>query len=180
VKARVAVGLVMIATLLPARANEELPPRIQAALFCKVFLYEKELGHRAPRVVVLTGNVSSGRGEDVVRAFSEAGADASGAEWGGRLPTVDRGTIIYAFPDVPSLELRRLATDAGALTISGDAGMALSSRVSVALRRKPDGHPEILVNLPLIRSERRELSSALLHLATVIRGPDAVAPRPSP
>jgi hypothetical protein len=178
--ARVALGLAILVALLPARADEELPPRLQAALFRKIFLYETDLGRGPPDVLILAGRLSSGRAQEMVQAFSEAGVEASAAEPGGRLPTINQRTVIYAFPDVPKAELRRLATSARALTISGDPEMALSGRVSVALRRKADGHPEILVNLPVLQADGRELSASLLKLATVIRGPDALPRDPSP
>jgi len=177
--ARVALGLAILVALLPARADEELPPRVQAALFRKIFLYEKDLGRDPPTVLILVGSLSSGRGQEMVQAFSEAGVEASAAELWGRLPAINERTVIYAFPDVPIADLRRLATSARVFTISGDPQMARSGRVSVALRRKADGHPEILVNLPVIRAEGRELSASLLTLATVIREPDAL-PRGSP
>jgi len=150
----------------PALAEEDrLPYNIQAALFLKVFGYT-DVAKGKPKVVVVGDDPEEAA--KVVRAFAEAGGEAIGVKPAAARQELAGAAAVYLFPSTAAA-MKELCLELKVLTISGFYELAEAGEVSVAVRHKGNGRPEIVVNLPRTKAESHRFSSDLLALSRVIR-----------
>lgn len=156
---------------LPARADEEqvVPVEVQAAIFKKVFGYDRSFEGRPPSsILVVPGGDSRGRAETVAAEFGRAGFSTEVVEEAAAAARLEVGVVVYLLSAPKGPLLDELAR-AGVLSISGDPDLAVRGVVTIALRRKPDGRTEILVHLARARAERHDFSSYLLSISTIVK-----------
>lgn len=144
-----------------ALADEPLPAKLQVVLFKKIFQYDRTL---APAGKLRVGVQEGPGSDDVIKGFSDAGFTAVLVKEG----TVDESVHVVHF-NKASAPLKDFCTKARVLSISSTAILAEAGHVSVALRRRDDGRPEILIHRARAKAEGQDFSADLLGLATVIQ-----------
>jgi hypothetical protein len=130
---------------------QTVPANLQAALFKKIFSFDKALSAKATVDVVVID------GDDVAAAMKAAGINAASGSSAG-------GDVTY-FGSAPA---KAATAKAGILSISGTASHAEKGLVSIALTVE-DGKPKIVVNMVQLKAEGHEISADLLKIAKVIQ-----------
>lgn len=144
-----------------AWAEEAMPVSVQAALFSKIFFYNRTLTSK-PKVHV---SVLEGPGaKDVVRAFESSKISASVV----KESDIDSFATVVYFTKA-SAKAREHCTRKKVLSIAGSGALAKDGEVTVGLRIKEGGRSEILVNLSRAKAEEQDFSADLLAYATVIK-----------
>jgi hypothetical protein len=152
-----------------ASLADGLPSALQAAIFKKVLGYDKSL-NGAAQVLVVTGAGDTSGGADLVKSFASLGITAEALD-ASKLTSESLGAnkVAYLFPAATTPTVRALCDKQGVLTLSGDPTAADDGKVAIALGKKEDGRPEIIVNRATLKAEAHELSSELLRLAKIIQ-----------
>jgi hypothetical protein len=157
---------VLIAFYMPLTAQEmAVPTDMQAALFKKIFSFDKSLSG-TPKVLVLHTDASSGVKDQVIKSFGSVGITAEGIKSDQLAGSVGANTVVYVAPGASSP--KALCSSKKALSISGVASLAESGQVSVAIGVE-GGKPKIIVNMSQLKAEGHDLSADLLKLAKVIQ-----------
>jgi hypothetical protein len=171
--AALALPLLLAALLepLPAGAQgapgAEVPLKLQAALFNKIFAYDPALKAGAPRVLVVHPEGGAARAKSVVAAFHEAGVIATAAPVSEAAVQLGSVTVLYALDGAQPV--LGLAAQKKVLCISGTGRLAERGDVAVGLAASAAGKPEIIVHRTRLRAEGHELSANLLRLARVVQ-----------
>ena len=147
----------------------ELPFRVQAELFRKIFEYDRTLSRNNWSLLIVYTEKGNAGVSDLVSAFRSAGISASAAPSATALGKTTGTSVVYFFPEAGTDSLRAVCASLGILTISGTSSLARNGGVSVAVGLRPDSRPEIVVNLPRVKAERHDLASGLLSLAEIVR-----------
>lgn len=137
---------------------QEVPANLQAALFKKIFSFNKTLQAKGV-VVAVIGNSS----DAIVSAFKDAGINAKAIN-GNQVP--DGVTVVYVMSGAPTPKTQSAAK--GVLSISGDAAYVEGGKVAIAIGNE-DGKPKIIIHLGQLKAEGQELSPDLLKIARVIK-----------
>lgn len=165
------VALVVgVLCLCPIASAQEMPvpPQLQAALFKKIFDYDRTLSEQSSvRVAVVHG------GDDAVavmvaNAFQNDGVDAVVVSRDDVTEEITEASVVYMTPGFDTGALAALCTQYGVLSVSGVPELAVSGQVAVGIGTR-DQKPEILVHLKRVKAEGHEFSAELLSLARVIR-----------
>lgn len=138
-----------------------VPANLQAALFKKIFTLDKTLQAKGNvELAVLTG---SGSDDGIVSAFTAVGISAKAVS--GTKPPAG-ANVVYLMPgvDAPSKQ----CASGGILSVSGDASLAESGKVSIAIGIE-GGKPKIIVNFAQLKAEGQEVSASLLNISKVIK-----------
>ena len=147
-----------------------MPLPVQAALFKKIFGYDEALDADAnPKILVVYGEEGAEQASAVVRAFRQVGLEASAAKLSAAGANISSVSAVYAMGSAVAAGLRDLCVNHRVLSISGARALAASGEISVAIGRKQDGKPEIVINLSRSRAENHRFSAALLSLARIIQ-----------
>lgn len=154
--------LLIIFSSLTIAQEMAVPVNLQAALFKKIFGFNKTTGGN-PKVLVLFNDASAGVKDQVIAAFKEAGLDVTAAKDAGGATA---GSVVYVCPGVPSP--KSVTSKVGALSISGVGAYAENGSVAVALGTE-GGKPKIIVNMAQLKAENQEMSADLLKMAKVIQ-----------
>lgn len=165
-----AIMLMLVLVSLPgASAAATVPVSLQAALFKKIFSYDKTL-RAAPggevRVLVLEARDAENSAAALVEAFKAVGVTAEAVGEARLADRIGSASVVYIQGRAVSAATLTLCERNHVLTISGEAALAASGVVSVSVGVSGD-RPEIRVNLPRARAEGHELSSELLSVAKV-------------
>jgi len=140
---------------------QEVPANLQAALFKKIFAFDKTLQSKGNvEVVVLSGD---GSGDAMVSAFKDAGVNAKAVK-GDQVP--GGASIVYVMPGVNSP--KQVCAQKGILSISGVAANVETGKVSIGIGTE-GGKPKIIIHLAQLKAEGQELSADLLKIAKVIQ-----------
>jgi len=140
---------------------QEVPANLQAALFKKIFAFDKTLQSKGNvEVVVLSGD---GSGDAMVSAFKDAGVNAKAVK-GDQVP--GGAAVVYVMPGVSSP--KQVCAQKGILSISGVAANVESGKVSIGIGTE-GGKPKIIIHLAQLKAEGQELSADLLKIAKVIQ-----------
>lgn len=137
---------------------QEVPANLQAALFKKIFSFNKTLQAKGV-VVAVIGNSS----DAIVSAFKEAGINVKAAS-GDQIP--DGVTVVYVMSGTTPPKTQSAAK--GVLSISGDASYVEGGKVAISIGTE-DGKPKIIVHLAQLKAEGQELSPDLLKIARIIK-----------
>lgn len=155
------IVLLMCASFIFAQ-EMSVPVNLQAALFKKIFSFNKSISG-TPKVLVVFTDASAGVKDQVLAAFKEAGFDVTSAKDAGG---AGAGSVVYICPGVASP--KAVTSKVGALSISGVGAYAENGTVAVALGTE-GGKPKIIVNLTQLKAEKQDLSADLLKMAKVIQ-----------
>jgi hypothetical protein len=145
---------------------QEVPAAFRAALFKKILDYDRTLGGKVPNVLLLES--TPGDSKDLQEAFKKVGGVVVEVA-----PISAPGDALLRAHVVHVKEVSAVikATCLGKklLSFSSDPKLVEGGHVSVSLKMRASGRPEILVHLERSKQEGHELASDLLKLATVIR-----------
>jgi hypothetical protein len=136
---------------------QDLPANLQAALFKKIFAFDKTLESKQIEVVVL------GSGDGIVAAFKEAGISAKAVS-GNQLPA--GVNVVYVNQGVTATKSQ--SASKGVLSISGTVSLVENGQVAIGLSVE-GGKPKIVVNLPQLKAEGHEIAADLLKIAKIIQ-----------
>jgi len=138
-----------------------VPANLQAALFKKIFAFDKTVQAKGSASVVILS--TDGSADEIAAAFSSAGINAKVVK-GNSVP--GGANIVYVMPGVASPKAQ--CAQKGVLSISGVTSYVESGKVSIGLMVE-GGKPKIVINLAQLKAEGQELSSDLLKIAKVIQ-----------
>lgn len=145
-----------------------VPPNLQAALFKKIFDYDRTLpAGGSVRVAVVHGGDGSVAGV-VASAFSDGGIDAIVVFQSDLPGQIEEFSVVYVTPGTDATSIAALCAAHGVLSVSGLPELAVQGEVAVGIGIH-EQKPEILVNLKRVKIEGHELAAELLNLARVIR-----------
>ena len=148
--------LLFLGTASVSNYAQDVPANLQAALFKKIFAFDKTLQSKGIEVAVLGG------GDDIVSAFKEAGVNVKAAS-GSQVP--GGVSVVYV---VGAASTKQQTASKGILSISGDVSNVESGKVAIALGIE-GGKPKIIINMAQLKAEGQELSADLLKIARVIQ-----------
>jgi len=162
--------VVALVVALPASAEEAMgvPAKMQAAIFKKIFAYDKALPPAGASVAVLHGKEFSAAAQEMVKAFQESGVGANAVPLEDA-KSADSASVVYVLAHEVPQAVRAGCEKGKRLSLSGFPEPAESGAVSVGLRMRSDGRPEMIVNKKRLAVEGHELPAPLLALARVIQ-----------
>jgi hypothetical protein len=146
----------------------------QCTMFKRIFSYDKHLRDSERIIVIVVGTTR--RGPDVVAAvqsFRENGMFPAAVTVDmlsdTLTSTLERAsTAVYVLPGVDYDAVAEFVATQGFLSVSGIPSLAEQGQVSVSVDLAA-GRPQVVVNMPRLKSEGHELSAELLKLARIIR-----------
>ena len=138
----------------------DVPANLQAALFQKIFMFNKTLQSKGVDVAVLSAD---GSGDDIASAFIAAGIKAKVVQ-GSSVPA--GATVVYIMPGVSSPKAE--CASKGVFSISGVGANAERGNVAIGIGVE-GGKPKIIVNASQLKAEGQEVSADLLKIAKVVQ-----------
>ena len=135
-----------------------VPPNLQAALFKKIFSFNKTLTSKGNVEVAVLGN----GGDAVASALKEVGVNAK-AVGGDQIPS--GVSVVYVMPGTAAP--KQQSASKGVLSISGVSSFVEDRKVAIGIGVE-GGKPKIIINMSQLKAEGQELSSDLLKIARVI------------
>ncbi len=146
-----------------------IPPKLQAALFQKIFAYDKTLGGAAAaKVLVVYPDTAPGPRDELVKSFTELGVAVTSAKLSGLALAIGSSNVVYLLGGAGTDAAKEMCAQHKVLAVSGVPAYADSGTVAVALDTVDD-RPKILVNMGALRASEHQLSPDLLRLAKVIQ-----------
>lgn len=171
IKSALALFLLLVATA--SRATEEIPADFQANLFKKILLFDRSLAKGdVQKIAIPYSENGQGHAEALAAAFVKVGIAANGIKaktWSTdnvRALLADTSVVYVTHP--LTAEANSYCYSKKKLTIAGEPTLVEAGHASIAITKKADGKPLILVNLKRLKNEGHEFSSDLLNLAKVI------------
>jgi YfiR/HmsC-like len=157
----ITISLILIALASATNFAQSMPvpANLQAALFQKIFAFDKTLAAKGNVQVAIIGNSSS----DIVAALQSVGISAKAVN-SDQVPS--DVSVVYIMPGVTST--KQQSASKGILSISGVPSYAENGSVSIGLGVE-DGKPKIIINMSQLKAERQELSADLLKIAKIIQ-----------
>ncbi|MGE5621029.1 MAG: YfiR/HmsC family protein [archaeon] len=138
-----------------------VPGNLQAALFKKIFAFDKTLKSKGNiEVVVLAGD---GSGDAIVSNFKGAGLNARSVK-GNQIPS--GASVVYIMPGVGST--KQQSAQKGVLSITGVASYVNEGKVAIGIGTE-GGKPKIIIHMGQLKAEGQEVSADLLQIAKVIQ-----------
>lgn len=134
---------------------QEVPANLQAALFKKIFTFDKTLSAKGKVEVVVIG----AGGDAIVSAFKDAGISAKTGD------ISSASSVVYIMPGTSSTKSQTASK--GILSISGFSSYVEDGKVAIGLGVE-GGKPKIIVNMTQLKAEDQDLSADLLKIAKVI------------
>jgi hypothetical protein len=138
-----------------------VPVNLQAALFKKIFAFDKTIQSKGSTDVMILS--TDGSADEIASAFSSVGINTKVVK-GSQVP--GGANIVYVMPGVSSPKGQ--CAQKGVLSISGVGAYAEGGKVSIGLIVE-GGKPKIVINIAQLKAEGQELSSDLLKIAKVIQ-----------
>ena len=133
-----------------------VPANLQAALFKKIFSFNKTLTAKGNVEVAVIGSGA----DEVVSAFKDAGVNAKAAS------DIGGASVVYVMPGAASPKAQSAAK--GVLSISGVTSYVENGSVAIGLGVE-GGKPKIIINMAQLKAEGQDLSADLLKIAKVIQ-----------
>ncbi len=145
-----------------------VPPKLQAAMFQKIFRFDKTLSGKDVKVLLIHGEEVPDVADILKKEFENVEVSviiANASELGDK---IDEVSVVYVMADVETEPVKKLCTEKSVLSISGLPKLVESGEVSVSIGEQA-GKPKIMVNLNQLKAEGHELSAELLKLAKIIK-----------
>jgi hypothetical protein len=157
IKNKVLIVILFLITILTTKIfAQDVPANLQAALFKKIFAFDKTLQTKGIEVAVLGG------GDEMVAAFKDAGVNVK-ASGGGSVP--GGVSVVYV---AGGASVKSQTASKGVLSITGDVASVEAGKVAIGIGTE-GGKPKIVINLAQSKAEGQELSADLLKIARVIQ-----------
>jgi len=133
-----------------------VPANLQAALFKKIFSFDKTLAAKGNVEVAVIGAGA----DEVVSAFKDAGVNAKAAA------DIGGASVVYVMPGTASPKAQ--SASKGVLSISRVTSYVAEGKLALGLGVE-GGKPKIIINMAQLKAEGQELSADLLKIAKVIQ-----------
>ncbi len=167
----------------------QVPLATQAMLIGKILSYDRSLAGKGKLRVLVLGEGA----ESVAEAFNAGGLQAEainttalgrklvehGIVYADDVQRDDRAagigrmdvgaSVVYWLPGADKGRIKALCEQHKVLSLSGVSAMADDGTVSVGLGTRPDGAPQIIINLQRSKVEAHEFSTDLLRLARIVQ-----------
>jgi YfiR/HmsC-like len=153
---KITISLIGLITLNSFAQDMAVPANLQAALFKKIFSFDKTLTAKGSVEVAVIGSGA----DQIVAAFKDAGINAKAAS------DIGSASVVYIMPGTASLKSQ--SASKGVLSISGVTSYVENGNVAIGLGVE-GGKPKIIINMSQLKAEGQELSSDLLKIAKVIQ-----------
>lgn len=163
----VTIGVLWLGAFVEAQ-EMPVPPDLQAALFKKIFDYDRTLASGDVVHVLVVHGGDDSVATPVASAFRGGGLDAEVVPVAELDTRIAPSSVVYVTPGTDTGLLEAFCTQNGVLSVSGVPELAVDGRVAVGIGTR-DQKPEILVHLKRVKAEGHELAAELLNLARVIR-----------
>ena len=161
--------LLSVAATLPA-ADMPVPVDLQAALFKKILGYSRSLSSEtSPTIAIVFSDERAEEASALRAALAQANLVSTLVGPESDLAVFDESDVIYLMDEKSRRGLKRRCESNGLLSITGWPELVESGKASVGLDRKPDGRPEIVVNMDSLKAENQKFSSDLLNLARLVK-----------
>ena len=167
------VSRLIILFLLLASCKEAIaqvmpvPPKLQAAIFAKVFTYTKTfLVNGQVEVLVTFNNQSEKIKDEMVTAFEDLGISARAVHISELSDNFGRGSVVYITAGTEST--KQFCKEEQLLSITGIPALVKSGEASIGLGIE-NYRPQVIVDMRQLKAEGHALSSQLLRLAKVLR-----------
>ncbi len=141
--------------------ESSVPANLQAAVFKKIFSFNKTLQDKGNVEIAVLSNDDSG--DEITEAFKSAGINARTVK-GGQIPSTS--TVVYLMPGVASP--KEYCAEHGVLSISGTGSYIEDGKASVGLIIE-EGKARIVVNIAELKAEKQQISSQVLTFAKIIQ-----------
>ena len=132
-----------------------VPANLQAALFKKIFSFNKTLTAKGSVEVAVIGAGA----DEVVSAFKDAGVNAKAVS------DIGSASVVYVMPGTASPKAQ--SASKSVLSISGVTSNVEEGKVAIGIGVE-GGKPKIIINMAQLKAEGQELSADLLKIAKVI------------
>ena len=150
-------------------AGQEMPvsPKIQAAIFHKLFLFDRTLQKVGEvEILVVANDLSKEAAGRIAKAFESVDIPAKVIE-AAKLPeNLKKSSVVYLTGGVVSTH--QLCQKNGVLSITGIPRLAEKGEASIGIGIE-DYKPQIIVHLGQLSAEGHDLSAQVLQLARLIR-----------
>jgi hypothetical protein len=161
--------LLLGAPLGAAGGSREAPFLLQAAIFRKIFDYDKELVKvvKSGLALCIASSKPGDKGpRDIQAAFEKIGIHAS---IGSCIEDAHAPHVIYVFPDAKLDKIGEYCKKKKVLSIAGTPSLVESGEAAVGVGVRENGRAEMIVNLRRLRNDGHQVSSYLLELARVVK-----------
>jgi hypothetical protein len=161
--------LVLGAPLRAASESREAPFLLQAAIFRKIFDYDRELARVVKtglNLCVASGKPGDKGPHDIKAAFEKIGIHTS---TGSCIEEARVPHVIYVFADAKLDKIGEYCKKNKVLSITGTPSLVESGEAAVGVGVRENGRAEMIVNLRRLRSDGHQVSSYLLELARVVK-----------
>lgn len=156
-----------------SKAADEMPVplELQAALFKKIFGFDKQLKD-AEEITVLIAYSTDETPVDLMTTlreeFEKVEINVNPVKTSKLVTEIGNGQVVYVMPGVDADVVNEITTDNSVLSISGLPELVETGKVSVAVGVE-SGKPKIMVNMTQTEAEGHEFSAQILKLAKVIK-----------
>jgi len=155
----------------PSPTAPGLPPKLQAALFKKIFELDTTLSSRGgtERLFVVAGTAQADASRALGEAFKAAGVakEVLAADPESPLPGLKEGDALY-LASASHAEAAKGLTTAKVLSVSGEASLAEKGIVAVGLGVTQEGRPEIVLNKKRLTEQGHAFEPKFFEYARVI------------
>ncbi len=147
-----------------------VPPKLQMAIFKKVFQYDRTLAGKGPVQVLVVHDGDVGEQlHDVLSSFEFAQIAASPVHYSQLAQRIDGASVLYVLPGVPASAYMDRCVEKAVLSISGHPSLVQRGSVSIAVGLRGDGKPEVIVHRGRLKAEQHDVSAELLKVARILQ-----------
>ncbi len=158
----------VVTILVTFRTERSLLP-LQAAMFTKIFGYEKLLAQKPKvKIGVVYAADADIDGNELVKQFQTAKTEAEFVPESKLAETAKAFDVLYLLPSVNAKSIQAIALKAGVLTVTSTERFVEQGLVSVAIGTDEQGKSKIIVNRKNLEREQKSFNDALMKLATVV------------
>lgn len=146
-----------------------VPSNLQAAIFAKVFNYDKQIrkSNGTFKVVIVVSEKNREHAKSLASDFSKVKVQTTLVKREELSGTIGTASAVYVFGAESINAIEKLCYRYKVLSISGDPALVRTGQVAVAIGIS-DNKPEIIVNLSRAKKEGHGFSAQLLKLVKVI------------
>lgn len=145
-----------------------LPPKLQAAVTQKILGFDRSLGERAKRVLVVYGDPAAQRDANTLVAALEAQKLAAKVVAVGDLQAEPAPLAVFLVSAVGLDRVQKYCSTMKVLSMTQDAALVRSGQISIGIAAGRERPVEIWINLARARAEWQDLAAELLQVSRVV------------
>lgn len=145
--------------------TQKVPAKMQAALFKKIFLFDKTIKDQSDiKIYIVFDEKSKNEKSEISKAFAEEGIKSEAFTKAQFTANASECLVVYIAGNL--IVSPDIFTENKILSLSGNQDLVKKGDVSIGLALE-NGKPKILINKNQLINEKHEVSSQLLKLAEV-------------